>query len=299
MMPLLDDMSIVTSAHKDASRSAFVVVMDAHAHDPNNPHGAVNELENMSLVRDLGFFPFAFAGLSYLGDELFGLGENGEVVIFHEGEVTEEQINAQRGPLRHLATIGDQLYACGADMQVFHRTAPGTWQEIGPDAAMRENFKANHLEQIDGFAPNDLYAAGRAGIVWHYNGETWTAIQTENKLNYYAVNCAADDKVYLSGQNGVLAFGRGEVFEVLKHHANLPDVWGIDLYGDIVFMAGERSMVLSNLEDFIPDDEAIERGMGTFYDLHNNGEFLFSFGAKDVMRRTMEQWQRLDGANVV
>ncbi|WP_299560467.1 hypothetical protein [uncultured Sulfitobacter sp.] len=299
MLPLLEDMSINTSAYKNETRQAIVVVLDAQARDPDKAHAAVYEIEDMQTARERGFFQFAMVGLSYAGAELFALGEWGEVRIFSDGTVAEETVDFDHGPLRNLATLDGQVHACGADLQVFRRTGKDAWEEFGPGDALRAEFPGNHLEMIDGFGAREIYAAGRAGVIWYYDGSVWTPVQTPTNLNYYAVHCGADGRVYLGGQAGVLAFGRGDSFEVLTPDAPVNDVWGVALFDNVVFMAGFRSMVLCNREEFIPDHEAAARGLGTFYDLHMGETNLWSFGMKDVMRRTMEQWQRLDAAYVV
>ncbi|WP_146591008.1 hypothetical protein [Puniceibacterium confluentis] len=297
MTPLLDEMSINTSAVRDATLSAMVVVVDELARNPDAPHAAVYTLEGATAT-ELGFFRFAIVGLDFCDPGLIALGEWGEVRIFADGGITEEQIDVARGPLRNLTCIDGMAVACGADLQVFRHAGPDNWIAFGPGDALLAEFPANHLEAIDGFSRTEIYAAGRAGVIWYYDGSDWTPVQTPTNLSYYAVHCGKDGTVYLSGQAGVLATGREDSFELVPAPVPLEDVWGIALYGEIIHMAGFRTMVLCDGEDFLPDSGAQALG-GSFYDLHVTGDYMFSFGMKDVMRRDMQQWRRLDRCVVV
>ncbi len=292
MQPLLDDMSINTSAMLSDSYGAFSLVMDEYARDPDVPHAVVYALDG-HVARELAYFEFAVVGLAFAGETLVALSDWGEVRLFESEEtIIEERIAVAHGPLRNVAAIAGGIFACGADQQVYLREGAGVWRDIGPGDAARADFPANHLEMIDGFAPDELYAAGRAGVVWWYDGAEWTPVSCPTNLAFYAVHCGQDDKVYLSGQGGIVAVGRRDSFELFTPPEPLPDIWGVTHWAGMLRMAAFRNLFVWDGERYGVDGQAMSLSE-SYYDLHVTDSFAWSFGMKDVMRHDGSQWARL------
>ncbi len=298
MYPILETLSINTSAVKDDETGAVVLVVDELAQLPDAPHGAIYDLRG-DTVTELGFHEINLVGQCFSGpgkNQIVTLAEWGDVFVSDGETSTLEQVEVQFGPLRNLTQIGANAIACGADLQVFRRESTG-WVSIGPDEALRADFPANHIEAIDGFGENELYGAGRDGVIWWFDGTAWYPVQSQTNLSFYAVHCGSDNKVYLSGQGGIVAVGRYGNFELHKPDTPLSDVWGVALWNGLVYLASFRAMITWDGSEWDTSAEAMAVGQ-TFYDLHISQSYLWSIGMKDVLKFDGETWVRINEVKV-
>jgi hypothetical protein len=112
---------------------------------------------------------------------------------------------SEEGYLEDLTAIGDVMYACGAQGQVY-RLRGSRWQAI--DKGLRVEFNGEDVERmllgIAGFSHDDLYVCGFDGEVWRYDGKKWTELDSPTNLPLNAVLCAPDKLVYFCGESGHL-----------------------------------------------------------------------------------------------
>lgn len=298
MFPILETLSINTSAVKDDDTGAMVLVVDELAELPDAPHGAIYDLRG-DTVTELGFHEINLVGQCFAGPSrelLVTVAEWGEVFVASGEESNQERIEVQYGPLRNVTEVDTVAIACGADLQVFRRETGG-WAAIGPDDDLRADFPANHIEAIDGYSANELYGAGRSGVIWWFDGSTWHPIQSPTNLSFYTVHCSRNGKVYLSGQGGIIAVGRNGDFEIHKPSEPLADVWGIAHWDGLVYLSSFRAMVTWDGEDWDTSAGAMAAGK-TFYDLNISQSYLWSFGMKDVLKFDGETWERIKEVKV-
>ncbi len=301
MKPLLDKMSIAHGAPRDGQVACLALVTDALALDPGSPHTAVFEVGPAQALH-LATIDVAPVGLAYLTrgpDRVVLLGERGEVHLFAAGGPAIEAIAGpvDRGPLRGLGVLAGVAFAVGANLQAYRRELDGVWQDVSPPPAMLDAYPRNHLEAVDGFAPDDVYAAGRQGVVWHFDGQRWEPIPTPTNLALTAICCAADGVVYACGQVGTLVAGRGSQFRVIESEGDLDDLWGICSLGERVHAASMRALFTLTDAGLVPCTPAM-REASSFYSLKSSGGILWSFGAKDLLRSDGARWMRTDSVRV-
>ncbi|SMP34751.1 hypothetical protein [Shimia sagamensis] len=302
MYPLLADMSVTTSSVADDQVAAVTVQVDELARNPEAAHGAVYALEE-STSTEWGFYEQNIVSLAFLTPPhktLLAFGEWGDAWLFDGGPGgTHETFTVPRGPMRGVRAVGSQgdAFACGADTQVFHRSPTGEWRDISPSADLREDNPQGHLEAIDGYGSDELYAAGRAGVIWWFDGVDWTAVQCPTNLSFYAIHCGRDGKVYAAGQAGILAIGRYGAFELFTPPDPLNDIWGVATWQGTVYLAGFRALLTWDGEAFDTVADAMDLAK-TFYDLHVSDRALWSFGMKDALRFDGKDWTRVDTVTV-
>lgn len=108
----------------------------------------------------------------------------------------------------NLRQTGDQLYAIGFDHAIYRRTGVGCWEK---EAGLAGDFR-----DIAAFGPQDRYAVGDTGAVWHYDGTQWTSCVFPSEESLHTVCCADDHQVYITGKNGSLWAGRNHQWEKLS-----------------------------------------------------------------------------------
>lgn len=303
MNPLLLDMSVTTSTVANDTTAAINIQVDELARIPEAAHGAVYALEDTTTT-EWGFYEQNVVSLAFLYPQrktLLALGEWGDAWVY-DGAAggTAESFVLPRGPMRGVCAVGDggDAFACGADTQVFHRSPTGDWHDISPDEELRADYPSCHLEAIDGFGPHELYAAGRAGVIWWRDNETWHPIQCPTNLAFYAIHCASDGRVYAAGQAGMLAIGRNGAFELFTPPEPLADIWGVAAWQGTVYLASFRTLLTWDGEAYAPVAGAMDLAK-SFYDLHVSGTALWSIGMKDALRFDGDVWSRIDTVTVL
>lgn len=295
MLELLKDKSVIAVAARDRNVIATAMGLDEIMRGPKTPHGGLFEMD-FRQARERGFWNFSPVGLAYLGPEqLFVLGEWGEVRVLTADGEAEEQFTPARGPMRHLRAVGDVLVASGAACHVFVRSPQGQWLDIGPSPEDFPDLRLSIFESIDGFAPDDLYAAGSDGHVWHYDGAAWTHVDLPTNLALHDIHCAPDGKVYACGQTGILARGRGDAFELIVPDDPLNDLWGVRLFNDVVYAASVRALLQLGEAGLEPCLDAMEVS-NTFYFLSEADGVLWSAGEKNVIRFDGTTWLPVEEA---
>lgn len=299
MNPLLNEMRIVNGVAFNKTTAAIVLMLDALAGDPNEPHGAVYQIVD-SHARRLGSFPFNIVSLAYeqnFEDGLAALGEWGEVRFFRDGKIIEETFSPDRGPMRRIAKIENKHIAVGANMQVFERNDNGVWNNISPPETIRTLFEDNHMESLDGYSLSEIYATGTNGVIWYFDGKAWTPVQCPTNFSLYDVYCCEDGFVYICGQGGIILKGRYDSFELITSDQMLTDLWGIVALNGRVFASGFVSLMFLNDEILVPDEDAMNIAE-YFYDLDIRDGVMWSFGMKNVLRYEGGKWKPIESVTV-
>lgn len=105
-------------------------------------------------------------------------------------------------------TIHNHVYVCGHRGLVACRTAQDKWINLSLDPATFPGPPLT-LVDMDGFAPNDLYAVAMEAGVFHFDGSSWRRVPFPSNILLESVCCGEDGVVYVSGQAGTLFAGRG------------------------------------------------------------------------------------------
>lgn len=231
-------------------------------------------------------------------EQLLAMSPLGHLRLIGSGLDSEELISTPdgspetRGLLRKVRNIGQRAYAVGMNRQVYRRDGEGLWvcldQAIRPAPSEVKGF-----ETVDGFAENDLYAAGWDGEIWHYDGVGWHPCASPTNLVLTSLLCAADGQVYLAGQRGLLLKGRQNSWQIIEQEAMRDDIWDLAWFEGQLYVATYRGLYSLVNEQLVPVDFGDERPT-SFYHLSAADGVLWSFGAKDIMAFDGSRWQRID-----
>jgi hypothetical protein len=229
------------------------------------------------------------------------LGYWGQVHCMGSGDVHEEKILSaggespeQRGPMRGLRSIGGKAYAVGTHRQVYRRDGANTWTCIDETTRPEsEDPRVVSFESIDGFSPEEIYAAGRQGEIWLYDSRQWHRLNSPTNMILTDVCCAGDGNVYVCGRYGTLLRGRDGRWEVIGQESTQEDLWRAIWYREKLYLSTMR--FLYTLED--NRLEQVDFGGDvpiTCFHLSAADGVLWSIGAKDVMSYEGTNWVRID-----
>ena len=126
--------------------------------------------------------------------------------------------------------IAGEAYVTGHLRKVFKRVGIHQWVDLTDENEHANMFKdLKELKQstgsylnsdagfsaIDGFADNDIYAGGRRGDLWHYDGSRWQIVDTPFNQDIKTITCGDDGNVYIAGYTGGIAKGRGSDWKII------------------------------------------------------------------------------------
>lgn len=299
LRPILEKTSITRAAAKQDGTAYFAFVIDNFAFDSDNQHAGIYELRD-SKATEWAFLDFSVSGMVFADQSgiLVAVGQNGAAAIMDGTNVTIEDVSEDGTIIRGVCEAGKDIIACGVFMSAWRRAGPDDWQEFGPAAEFGDEFPANHLEAVDGYSETEIYAAGRDGVIWWYDGSRWTPVQCPTNLAFTCIVCADDGFVYAAGLTGIVAKGRRDGFELFTPSSPNNDIWGITEFRGNVYCSMMRALVTFSSEDGLTPVPTAMLLADFFYNLERGAEVLWSFGEKDVLTFDGSAWTGINQVDV-
>lgn len=214
---------------------------------------------------------------------------------FVGGTSTEKIPNAGTlkgaGAMTQIREIGGVLVACGYGGQVYWRSPTG-WQMLaGGLVHLSTKKRPAHITAVDGSSMNDLYAVGFHGRIFHFDGKTWSELDSPTNVHLERVR-VADDHVYVCGNAGTVLKGDRQGFAVLPIEGFTAPLWGIERFGGKTYVAHMDGLLVHNGKTWAPvklglDDSGLPED-GYRLDAHDG--VLWSFGPKRVAFFNGKTW---------
>lgn len=236
--------------------------------------------------------------------KICALSKEGEVEIYSnkDGSSTWEKIPeaglrlGSRGYVTQIKEIGQTLYVCGANDQVYRRRE-GTWDSLVTDPlTIRSPLDPEYsiLTSIDGVDESDIYVCGLKGRVFHFNGVQWKAIPVEIDENLNCIRCISTDEVWICGNNGAVLKGnaRDGFKDVSGVHDN-QTFWSLTKFQEKVYLATVDKLYVFDGKKISPVSSGLTPDLQTYH-LDAVDDALWSFGAKDIAFFDGVTWTRVD-----
>jgi len=202
------------------------------------------------------------------------------------------------GYVTHIREIGESLYVCGLNGQIYRRPPEGGWLAI--DGGLFKPLTAdnteisNYFTCIDGNDETDIYVVGMQGVVYHLNGLNWQKIEIPTDEHLQWVRCYGKDEVYLCGHNGTLLKGnaRQGFVDVSRIEDNLT-WWCLCKFGDKVYLSSTQGLYAWDGKTIAPVVTGLKPELETWRVDSDGEKALWSFGTKDLAWFDGVRWQRL------
>ena len=195
---------------------------------------------------------------------------------------------ARYGGFRSVSEIAGRAFVVGLRGLVYRLDELKLWTRI--DDGLPKSF---NIQAIHGFDATDIYAVGRKGEVWHYDGKVWEKLDMPTNANLTSVKCAADGKVYITGHSGTLLCGSGETWEVINHESTDEDLWDIEWFEDKVYVSSMSSVYrLEEGQRLVKVDFGNDTPK-TCYQLSTADGVMWSNGEDDIMAFDGTVWSRI------
>ena len=184
------------------------------------------------------------------------------------------------GGIRSISEIAGKAYAVGLRGMVYRLDRLNAWTRI--DDGLPDTFD---VQAIHGFGEADLYAVGRNGDLWQFDGKQWIKRQLPTNMNLTSVKCAGDGKVYVAGHRGILIEGRSDQWENIEHQATGDDIWDIEWFEGQTYLSTMKEVYQLNNGGLNPVDFGKDRPKSC-YQLSTAPGVMWSNGEHDrIMRK--------------
>jgi hypothetical protein len=132
----------------------------------------------------------------------------------------------------------DKVFGVGSEGAIIERTGNGEWFS----AFSPTNYD---LRAIAGSTDSDIWAVGDFGKILHYDGGTWTVLESEISVTLWGVWVAITGEVFVVGNSGYAARydGKGGFKELHTgvisnlygvHGVNAEQVWAVGSQGEVL-----------------------------------------------------------------
>jgi hypothetical protein len=218
-----------------------------------------------------------------------GTGRGGDEALV--GEASGKRVLG-RTRLVEVRSIDGYAYTVGTRRSVYRRSAPDRWDCIDSGCYSDKDFDAG-FQSIHGFSAKEIYAVGRRGEIWEFDGKRWLERDSGTNATLHKVLCGPDGFVYAAGKNGTLLKGRRDAWQPLANIDPGYEFWGMQDYGSRIFLTANTALVLElrpksalRLVDFGDCDIPT-----TAYHLTTGAGSLYTFGAKHIRRFDGSEWE--------
>jgi hypothetical protein len=181
------------------------------------------------------------------------------------------------------------VFVCGYGGQVYRRSNIG-W--IHADEHLLDSSPGTlslDLLDIDGTSPDDIYAVGTGGLIFHYDGKKWSKIDSPTNKHLTRVRCVSKNEVYACGYSGTVIRGKGNTWEDISTKDIMDNYYGIEAFGNSIYLARNSGLLRFSGREFELVDIGSKKN-ATFHRLHANDDVLWSFGTDDLFWFDGEKW---------
>lgn len=217
----------------------------------------------------------------------------------------------QLSVIQKVVTVAGQLYALGDCRKIYRRIGMDQWAELAEegkgvpmpaDAAQGKEYTFLDIGFCDmsGFSPNDMYAVGGSGDVWHFNGTKWVQCHFPTNELLKTVCCAGDGYVYITESHGSVWRGREDRWQkiakadIASGYGPVDAVW----FNNRLYLGAQEGIwVLDEKNNLVMLNE-IEEGAPNMtnsgrLDVSPDGKFMLTAGPHGACIHDGEKWTRL------
>lgn len=230
------------------------------------------------------------------------LGSRGEIYRVGSGDVLEELALFELpegpkdfGPMCCIRSIDGDAYAVGMGRQVYRRRDVNRRERM--DFGVRTKLEMNNtysFEAVHGFSHSNIYAAGRRGEIWRFDGRSWAQQTSPTDQIITDICCTSSGTVVACGLGGtLLSSDNGVDWIDSEQETTREDFWSIVDFKGRTFLATTSALYEQIAEALVQVDFG-EDFPATCLSLSTSENVLWSIGPKDIFSFDGSRWSRVD-----
>jgi hypothetical protein len=218
--------------------------------------------------------------------EVIAVGAEGDVLVGGRAGFADERVGAGKdgpeikGQIRDARFIGAEVFAVGMSRQVYRRGGRNRWAraDVGVLASPRDQVGFNG---VDGLTPDDAYAVGMKGEIFHFDGNLWQQVPSPTNVALHRVRCLPGGEVYACGAAGTLLRGSASGFAPIATEDTTANLYGLEWFSGRLYAASSRAVFVLD-EGELKEVDVAGTDAATFGDLHAADGVLWSFGPRHL-----------------
>lgn len=118
--------------------------------------------------------------------------------------------------------------------------AADNWKRLFP------YYPTHGFNDIYSVAADNCYAVGNYGLIYHYDGSSWTEMESPVAVNLNGIWGRTADDIFAVGNDGTILWYNGSKWQKLSSptSSHLFSIWGFDQLGSQVYAGGRNGEVL-------------------------------------------------------
>ncbi|AZD22915.1 hypothetical protein SAMN04489802_2620 [Pseudomonas chlororaphis] len=275
----------------------FIYAADPQKEADEVPHAIIFKYKDGEFIRtDANYDAHSLAIVSQPGPGLIDVSGSGYYSAImasgtSSGDIFDDSTPAPQNPrtggIRSVAEIGGVAFAVGLRGMVYRFEGPKHWTRI--DDGLPETFNA---QAIHGFSGNEIYAVGREGSIWRFDGHHWHPCESPTSVTLTSIKCAPNGIAYIAGHRGVLLQGRNDMWSVVDQTETSDDIWDLEWFIDALYVSTMSNVYRLKQSQLEPVDFGDDRPKSC-YQLSAGKDVMWSNGEFDLMSFDGIEWTRI------
>ena len=289
---------VIRTAQVGSSRYGFIYACDPEREKREEPHTYIFGWDNNEIeLVESDYDAHSLCVMEHPKAGLVNISEEGWYTAnFTDGRGICEDLFTHTTPppktrrvrgLRSVRAIDGWAHAIGIRGMAYRLDKPNLWTRI--DDGLPDTFNG---QAIHGFGLSNLFAVGRAGQIWHFNGKEWQQENTPTNRNMYAVVCAPDGTVYVGGNSGMLLRGGPGQWSIIEQAETGSDIWDLDWFADKLYVSTLNGLFTLENDRLQPVNYG-KHTVSSTYQLSVRKGVMWSNGEREIMEFDGETWTRI------
>jgi hypothetical protein len=279
-----------------AARDVVLVASQLVALEEEYEHSRIFTLKNGAWMHfDVDAVVWSVCVVQKPKRSFFCMGRDGLIDVSVSGQGHTETIadagvgRGKLGYLHQMREIGGKLYVCGGSGQVYRRQSEG-WVHFDDGVLDRKGgVRAIDLYSISGTSEKDIYSVGKKGLLFRYDGKSWTRLDspTPHDLNY--VRCVSPSEVYICGNDGSFFKGRLDKWESYSRPDLNEEFWSVEIFEGVPYLAATSGLYKFDGKKVEKVETKLNPSPGGYH-LNANDGVLWSFGENHLCFFDGKKW---------
>lgn len=198
------------------------------------------------------------------------------------------------GIISDVKKINNSIYAAGGKRHIFKREGSENWVEIGKESKGLSDLSIHSgFNTLGGTAEDDIYAGGKGGDFWHFNGKQWRRIDLPVNVDIYKIEAVSKDLVYVACGGGFLLEGSQDNWRIIKKKDEEENFYQMVQFQKEIYVSTQYRMyklVKGKLEECMPSKQNVEIEMFCHHYLSANDDIMLMCGQRSAAIFDGEFW---------
>jgi hypothetical protein len=188
--------------------------------------------------------------------------------------------------IRSVMAVDGYAVAVGLRGVVYQLEQLKQWRSLKNNLPDTFDGQAIHGSGID-----DVYAVGRDGQVWHFDGTQWLQEAVPTSVTLTCVICIGNNVVYAGGHQGVLLEKKAGTWRIIETTIN-DNIWDLEWFNNELYASTLKHVYQLDKNDLSIVDFG-EDTPKSCYQLSAGNGIMWSNGETDIMSFDGTKWTRI------